>query len=182
MKMLRRSLFGAALMMVGVVIQPAHSSEAIEISGSVEAGESFTAPMPNGLVLELRAAKDAPPGWTITIHPADNAEADLVWPANEPYRGDNVRYVDTSYGKSPAKVLAWNPREFLFYTDPEAAAAAVEWIKAQLWPTDYATPRDPPAPDGHGELDILDAHTGSFAGEPAVTWMQFRFRLWLPPD
>jgi hypothetical protein len=177
-----RNLAGTILITAGLIIEPAHSAETVELSGIVEAGQSFTAQLPKGLVLELQATKDAPPGWTIVIHPTDDGETDVVWPANEPYRGDNVRYVATSYGKSPAEVLAWNPRKFLFYTNPAAAAAAVEWIKAQLWPNDYATPPDPPAPDGHGELVILDARTGSFAGEPAVTWMKFRFRLWLPPE
>ena len=177
-----RDLAGAALMMVDLMIQPAHSAESIELSGIVEAGQSFAAPLPKGLVLELQATKDAPPGWTIVIHPTDDAETDVVWPANEPYRGDNVRYVATSYGKSPAEMLGWNPRKFLFYTDPAVAAAAVEWIKAQLWPSDKVTPPDRPAPDGHGELEILNARIGTFGGEPAVTWMQFRFRLWLPPE
>lgn len=171
------------MVVAGAMALPARSADtaAIEINGVVEAGQSFTAALPRGLVLELRAAEDAPPGWTITIYPAGAPEADTVWPANEPYRGDNVRYVDTSYGKTPAEMLAWNPREFLFYTDPAAAAAAVEWVKAQLWPGDNAPP-DPPAPDGHGELTILDSRIGSVGGEPAVTWMAFRFRLRLAPE
>lgn len=173
---------GATLTIVAFITPPAHASGSLEITGMVEAGQSFAAPLPRGLILELRAAKDAPPGWTITIHPPDNAEADLVWPANEPYRGDNVRYVDTSYGKSPTEMLAWNPRKFLFYTDPAVAAIAVEWIKAQLWPSTGAAPPEPPPADGRGELSILDAHTGVFGGEPAVTWLQFRFRLWLPEE
>jgi hypothetical protein len=154
------------------------------ISGEVRAGEDFTAALPDGLVFVLKATRQAPPnpiGWTISLRSAVDPERDLVWPANPPYRFDNVRYLDTSYGKTPEQTLQWNPRVFHFYDDPAAAEAAERWVEAVvLHPTDDEPPPRP-EPTGVGVLNILDSRIGDVGGRPAVIWMRFEARLTREP-
>ena len=147
-------------------------------SGDVAAGDDFASELTGGLVFRLEAN---PLGWTIHLNQADRPEPDLVWPANPPYRFDNVRYLDTSYGKSPEQTLQWNPRRFAFYDDPAAAEAATRWIEAVvLWPTGQEPPPRPD-PEGIGVLNILDSRIGEVGGQPAVTWMRFEVRLTVEP-
>jgi hypothetical protein len=157
----------------------------IAISGEVRAGEDFTAELPGGLVFALDATREAPPnqpGWTIAVRKADQAKPDLVWPANPPYRFDNVRYLDTGYGKTPEQMLEWNPRRFQFYDDPANAEAATRWIEAVvLWPTGQEPPSRPD-PAGVGVFNILESRVGLIGEQRAVTWMRFEARLTVEPS
>ena len=152
------------------------------ISGEVRAGEDFVAPLPNGLLFVLRAEKQAPPnppGWKIAMQHSERPEIDLVWPTNPPYRYDNVRYLDLSYGKTPEYTLEWNPREFLFYPDPDTAETAAEWVRGKLWQDEQAPDR--PEARGRGVLTILDSRIGVVNGERAVAWLRFEVRLTAEP-
>ena len=111
---------------------------------------------------------------------ADRPEPDLVWSANPPFRFDNVRYLDTGYGKTPEQMLEWNPRQFYFYDGLAAAEAAERWVGTILWPTEDQPPT-PLEPRGLGILTILDSRIGSAGGEPAVVWMRFEVRLSVEP-
>jgi hypothetical protein len=165
---------------------PARAEEGwtVAISGEVSAGEDFTAELPGGLLFALEATRQAPPnppGWTIRVRKAGQPEPDLVWPANPPYRFDNVRYLDTSYGKSPEQTLQWNPRRFAFYDDAVNAETATRWIEAVvLWPTGEEPPSRPD-PKGIGVLNILDSRVGELDGVRAVTWIRFEARLTVEP-
>jgi hypothetical protein len=150
----------------------------IAVSGEVTAGQDFAAELPGGLVFRLEATSS---GWTIHVNQADRPEPDLVWPANPPYRFDNVRYLDTSYGKSPEQTLQWNPRRFAFYDDAVNAETATRWIEAVvLWPTGEEPPSRPD-PKGIGVLNILDSRVGELDGVRAVTWIRFEARLTVEP-
>ena len=164
----------------------AHAEEGwtIAISGEARAGESFTAELPGGLVFMLEAAPAAPQGptgWTIKVHKADRPDQDLVWPANPPYRFDNVRYLDTSYGQTPEQMLAWNPRRLSFYDDPAAAERATKWIEAVvLWPNGDEPPARPD-PKGIAVFNILESRVGRIGEAPAVIWMRFEARFSVEP-
>lgn len=150
------------------------------VSGEVRASEDFTAELPGGLVFALEAGRDAP-GWIIRLHKADRPEQDLVWPANPPYRFDNVRYLNTDYGKTPEQMLQWNPRRFFFYDDPAVADTAVKWVEdVVLWPTGQEPPPRPD-PRGVGVFNILESRIGVIAGQPAVTWIRFEARFSVEP-
>lgn len=155
------------------------------ISGEVRAGEDFMAPLPGGLLFVLGAVKQAPPnppGWIIMMQDSARPEIDLVWPANPPYRSDNVRYLDLSYGKTPEYTLEWNPREFLFYPDPDRAEAAAEWVRAKLWRYwVYENAPKRPEARGTGVLTILDSRIGLVGGQRAVAWLRFEVRLSVEP-
>ncbi len=155
----------------------------ITISGEVRAGEDFAAPLPGGLLFALDAVPQAPPnppGWIIAMRHSERPEIDLVWPANPPYRFDNVRYLDTSYGKTPEQTLDWNPREFLFYPDHETAEAAERWVRGKLWQGNEQSPVRPEA-RGMGVLTILDSRIGLVKGVRAVAWLRFEARLSAEP-
>lgn len=166
------------------VAAPAEEGWTLAVSGEVEAGEDFSAELPGGLVFTLEATRQAPPnppGWTMRLRKGELTEPDLIWPANPPYRFDNVRYLDTGFGKSPEQTLQWNPRRFAFYDDPAAAEAATRWIEAMvLWPSG-AEPPPRPEPKGVGVLNILDGRIGAVGGQPAVAWMRFELRLTVEP-
>jgi hypothetical protein len=156
----------------------------VAISGEVSAGEDFTAELPGGLLFALEAARQAPPnppGWTIRLRKAGQPEPDLVWPANPPYRFDNVRYLDTGYGKTAEQMLQWNPRLFQFYDDPAAAEAAIRWIEAMVLHPSGEEPPARPDPRGVGVLNILESRVESIGDAPAVTWMRFEVRLTVEP-
>ena len=179
-----RGALAALMILLAPFAARAEAGWTVSLSGEVNAGEDFSARLPGGLVFTLEAVRQAPPnpsGWTIRVNKAERPEPDLVWPGNPPYRFDNVRYLDTSYGKTPEQMLAWNPRRFSFYDDPQAAEAKVRWIEgAVLWP---AADEPPPAPDprGMGVLNILDSRIDVVGEERAVTWMRFEVRLSVEP-
>ncbi|MDF2765415.1 MAG: hypothetical protein K0S81_2409 [Rhodospirillales bacterium] len=155
----------------------------IAVSGEVSAGEDFTAELPDGLVFVLEAVRQAPPnptGWTIKIHKADLPDQDLVWPANPPYRFDNVRYLDTGYGKTPEQMLEWNPRRFSFYDDPAAAERATKRIEVVLWQNGDEPPARPD-PKGIAVFNILESRIGRIGEAPAVIWMRFEARFSVEP-
>jgi hypothetical protein len=180
---MRRPL-AALMILLAPVAARAEDGWTVSLSGEVNAGEDFSARLPGGLVFMMEAVRQAPPnppGWTIRMHKDGQPEPDLVWPANPPYRFDNVRYLDTSYSKTPEQIVAWNPRRFSFYDDPQAAQAKVRWIEgAVLWP---AADEPPLAPDprGIGVLNILDSRIGVVGEERAVMWMRFEIRLTVEP-
>lgn len=181
---LRKSVLAFAL-----ILAPGHgfAGEAwtTTISGDVRAGEDFSASLPGGLLFVLDAWEHAPPnpsGWIIAMRHSARPEIDLVWPANPPWRSDNVRYLDTSYGKTPEYTLEWNPREFLFYPDAETAEAAAEWVRAKLWRTwVYENAPKRPGARGTGVLTILDSRIGLVKGVRAVAWLRFEVRLAVEP-
>jgi hypothetical protein len=167
------------LLVLAPLIAKAEEGWTEAVSGEVRAGEDFTAELPEGLAFRLEA--NPPLGWTIEMRAAADPERDLVWPANPPYRFDNVRYLETSYGKKPERMLAWNPRRFSFYDDPAAAEAAERWIEAVvLWPTEEEPPARPD-PKGVGVFNILESRIGEVGGGPAVTWMRFEVRFAVEP-
>jgi hypothetical protein len=172
--------FPVLLLVLAPLMARAEESWTEAISGEVRAGEDFKADLPGDLVFSLEA--DAPFGWTIAMRVAgEDPERDLVWPANPPYRFDNVRYLETSYGKTPEQMLQWNPRRFSFYDDPAAAEAAERWIEAVvLWPTGEEPPMRPD-PKGVGVFNILESRIGEVDGHPAVTWLRFEVRLAVEP-
>jgi hypothetical protein len=92
-----------------------------------------------------------------------------------------VRYLDTSYGKTPEQVLAWNPRRFQFYDEPAAAEAATRWVEAVLWPTGHEPPARPD-PRGVAVFNILDSRIGTVGDEPGIAWMRFEVRLTVEPS
>lgn len=178
---------GAVFPLLALMLMPASGfaddAWTATISGEVREGEGFVASLPGGLLFALDAVPQAPPnppGWTIRVRRPDRPEVDLVWPANPPYRSDNVRYLDTSYGKTPEQMLEWNPREFLFYSDPDTAEAAATWVRAKLWPSSDKSPARPEA-RGMGVLTILDSRVGLVGGVRAVVWLRFEARLTVEP-
>lgn len=177
---------GATSVLLALMLMPASGfaddAWTATISGEVRAGEHFAAALPGGLLFALDAVPQAPPnppGWTIRVRRPDRPEVDLVWPANPPYRSDNVRYLDTSYGKTPEQMLEWNPRQFLFYSDPGTAEAGAEWVRAKLWQSGNSP--DLPEARGIGVLTILDSRIGLVGGVPAVVWLRFEARLTVEP-
>lgn len=181
---MRRALPLLVILLMPVAAALAEEGWTVAVSGEVGAGEDFTADLPDGLVFVLEAVRQAPPnpaGWTIGVRKADRPEADLVWPANPPYRFDNMRYLDTGYGKSVEQMLEWNPRRFQFYDDPAAAETAIRWIEAMVLHPAGGQPPPRPEPRGVAVLNILDSRIGKIGDGPALTWMRFEARFTVEP-
>ncbi|HXV24049.1 MAG TPA: hypothetical protein VED46_07310 [Alphaproteobacteria bacterium] len=174
-----RLLILAVILVVVAGLARAEEGWTIVVLGEVQAGQGFTAELPDDLAFALDPTAQAPPnppGWTIRMWHSARPETDLVWPANPPYRFDNVRYLDTGYGKTPEQLLAWNPREFLFYPEADTADAAADWVRGKQWQGGEQSPERPEA-RGTGVLTILDSRIGLVGGVPAVVWLRFEARL-----
>ena len=146
----------------------------------VEHGEDFEREFGNGLVFRLAASKDpVTPGWTIEIRPKDSndPEVELSWVATPPYRGQNPRYLDVSYGNSAAQSVELKPRRFSFLRNPADFANQAAAVRAALWPPTQeefkkALDRIGTAPQCDGTLRILD-HRLSRPADAAVEWIEW---------
>ena len=147
------------------------------LSGEVKSGNDFVRALPGGLAFALRAERNAPPkpyGWKISVYPAATPNVDLVWAANPPYTGMNVRDLTLSFGQTADMVVAKNPRNFAFFTDAETNAQAQAFLYKQ-----EGAPAEIPVAPGHGEFKI-DSHTFITLGSTkAIGSMKFHVALCL---
>jgi len=156
---------------------PLSCADPIRFTGQAKTGNDFIHAA-RGLIFSLNATRNAPPnphGWTIAISPLAAAQqVDLVWAANPPFRGLNVRDLTLSYGETAERVVAKNPRQFAFYTDTQSNAQAQSWIRQEP-----GAPAERPAPQGKGELRI-DSYVFSTAGSTKIiASMKFHVTLCL---
>ena len=135
------------------------------LSGEVRSGNNFIRALPGGLAFALKATRNVPPnpyGWKISVYPAATPQTDLVWAANPPYSGTNVRDLTLSFGQTADMVVARNPRTFAFYTDVETNAQAQSFLRKQ-----DGAPAEMPATQGRGEFKI-DSSTFMTAGSTKI--------------
>lgn len=153
---------------------------AVSFDGEVLDGAGYSREFGGSLVFALDRANNAPPnprGWTISIRSRDETEAeDLVWAANPPYRGSNVRDLTLSYGSSVDDIVSWTPREFKFYTNRNDNKRAVNWVRSQLWPANAQVGPPPPAL-GRGRLEIVEYATSDSDGGRYVSRLAFSVEL-----
>ena len=187
-----------ALAFVSVASGASAQPRSIQLSGHVERGQEFHAPISDTLEFVLRPNTQDPgaiEGWTIAVtpkapHPSECE--DFVWVVTPPYRSYNPRYLDTSYGTTALEAVTNSPREFSFVltcADYQLEAARVERV---LWPYRFSDEevRDAEArlgteQGGRGRLSIREYHISpaprSAGGVTlgVIDWIRFDLEIML---
>lgn len=107
------------------------------ISGQVASGERFEAMFADSLhfILQPSIGPPNPEGWTIRVT-GSNPDHDFLLVATPPYRFNNPRYLDTSYGHTAQEAVAWSERSFSFVLNEMDFQRMFEAIGVLLWPAD----------------------------------------------
>jgi hypothetical protein len=180
-----------ALGVVALDAQPACRPS--RFGGEVSHGQAFEHALAPDLVFRLAPEGHPanPPGWRVEVRSRalpepENELSSLVTP---PYRSWNPRYLDTSYGWSARDAVNYGPREFRFVTPATEYRAAVEAVRALLWPSGIAEADARRTLDSvcraTGRLVILDARVDEKAvsqhgGPGRIEWLLFEVEVCLP--
>ena len=125
------ALRGAVLMAVTVpaVAQKGCPSAAFE--GTVEAGKSFRHAVGASQEFLLEAV---PSGWVLRVVPAHGGRGahDFAELATPPYRSPNPLLLTTDFSFRAQDAVAWNPREFHFFTTAAQMSVAERAYAATL--------------------------------------------------
>ena len=162
------------------------------VTGRVERGQAFEAPLGNDLVFRLDPEMQSanPPGWTIQITPASDPEVDYLMVATPPYRFSNPRYVSTAYGITADAALAWTPREFAFVAGARDFEGARQALGVLLWSGNHTQVE---IAEAQAVLDRLPTYPGSLrleagatsapdaaGSDAAIGWIEFTAELCVP--
>lgn len=151
---------------------PPQACPAVSIEGDVPEGHAYTHPLNARLDFKLEAV---PAGWIIRILPHGGVRPphDAAELANPPYRSPTPILISTDFAFRAQDAVAWNPRNFRFFTTPEQVATAERAYQATL--------REPNRPaagaalypllqtSAEGTLTIVDAEiAGGTANQTAA--------------
>ncbi len=104
---------------------------ALQFDGEVQAGKSYGHRLDaaHDFLLESLAS-----GWIIRVLPAAGPRGvhDYAELATPPYRSPNPLLLSTDFAFRAQDAVAWNPREFRFFTTPAQLAAAARAYDASL--------------------------------------------------
>jgi hypothetical protein len=159
------------------------------LTGMVNAGEEWKAPLGEGWVFRVLPIVPGPlgyTGWDLVVDrdpPAGYPDALLL--ATPPYNSINEREVGTTFGLRSQDAIGWNPRSFHFLTNPTAFLQGQKLfleLSSRLQAQSGASAEpdsDPPVARltqqlmalqqgaASGELRILDAGLAPGNGDPA---------------
>ena len=125
----RQMALSAALVLalaVPALAAPPHPAACtrVELTGKVNAGQEWKAPIGEGWVFRLvpiAPGSAGYTGWDLVVDrdpPAGFPDALLL--ATPPYNSINEREIGTTYGLRAQDAIGWNPRSFRFLTNPAA--------------------------------------------------------------
>jgi len=170
----------------------------LKFSGEVSEGQMFRKSLGHGLDFVLAPTREPEiTGWTVKVSPRDkplDAEcADFLCVVTPPYRFQNARYLDTSYGVTAQEAVRWSPREFSFVLNCADLKTESERVNRVLWPYSYSQQEVDEAqaklgssPIGRGKLWIKDYRItpGQESGESeavgAIHWIKFEAEIQFP--
>ncbi len=103
----------------------------VTLEGVVSRGEAYTQALTPELDFKLEAV---PAGWIVRVlpHGAARPVHDAAELANPPYRSPTPILVSTDFAFRAQDAVAWNPREFRFFTTAAQVAAAEGAYQATL--------------------------------------------------
>ncbi len=103
----------------------------LTFEGEVQAGKSFRHALgaQQSFLLESIAS-----GWIVRVLPASGARGphDFAELATPPYRSPNPLLISTDFSFRAQDAVAWNPREFHFFTSAQQMATATKAYDATL--------------------------------------------------
>lgn len=104
---------------------------ALTFEGDVQAGKSFhhALGLQQSFLLESIAS-----GWIVRVLPASGARGahDFAELATPPYRSPNPLLISTDFSFRAQDAVAWNPREFHFFTSAQQMSIATKAYDATL--------------------------------------------------
>lgn len=104
---------------------------ALTFEGEVQAGKSFHHALgaQQSFLLESIAS-----GWIVRVLPASGARGahDFAELATPPYRSPNTLLISTDFSFRAQDAVAWNPREFHFFTSAQQMSIATKAYDATL--------------------------------------------------
>lgn len=104
---------------------------ALTFEGDVQAGKSFhhALGLQQSFLLESIAS-----GWIVRVLPASGARGahDFAELATPPYRSPNPLLISTDFNFRAQDAVAWNPREFHFFTSAQQMSIATKAYDATL--------------------------------------------------
>lgn len=134
------SLFG------GVARGETKPCKPLVVEGMVQQGQAFTRPITSLLDFKLEAV---PAGWMVRVlpHGLPRPPHDYAELANPPYRSPTPILISTDFAFRAQDAIAWNPRNFRYFTRADEAATAESAFAATL--------RDPKHPAAGAALFAL---------------------------
>ena len=101
----------------------------LQFDGDVEAGKSFRHSIDATHVFVLESVAS---GWIVRVLPASGPRPphDAAELATPPYRSPNPLLISTDFSFRAQDAIAWNPREFHFFTTPQQLAIATKAYEA----------------------------------------------------
>jgi hypothetical protein len=135
-----------ALLCIALPIPLARAREGrVNFSGEVSQGQTFRKSIGHGLEFLLVPDTMQPgviTGWTIEVAPHGTPPEpqcrDFVWVATPPYRFQNARYLDTSYGATAQEAVRASPREFSFVLNCADFKVERNRVDLVLWPSSHS--------------------------------------------
>jgi hypothetical protein len=168
--------FGAALSLFpcisGTAVAQGKGCPSLQFDGEVEAGKSFRHSLDASHVFVLESIAS---GWVVRVLPTAGPRPphDFAELATPPYRSPNPLLLSTDFSFRAQDAIAWNPREFHYFTTTSQLSTAEQAYQATL--------REPSRPAAGaalypllgqactGELRILDARiAGGTADQSAM--------------
>lgn len=103
----------------------------LQFDGEVEAGKSFRRAIDASHVFVLEGIAS---GWIVRVLPVAGARPvhDYAELATPPYRSPNPLLLSTDFSFRAQDAIAWNPREFHFFTTPQQLAIATRAYEATM--------------------------------------------------
>jgi hypothetical protein len=173
----------------------------ISFSGEVSQGQTFRQSIGHGLDFVLMPVSMAGgiTGWTIEVAPQkpppDPQCNDYVWVVTPPYRFQNARYLDTSYGTIAQEAVRASRRQFSFVLNCADSKAERGRLDVVLWPYSYSQQQVDEAraklgssPLGKGRLwiekyRITPGRRSTAEVELGVIhWIKFKVQIEFPPS
>lgn len=164
-------------------LHPQAQCRRIEISGEVDAGREWSAPIGQGWLFRLvpiASSGQDYSGWDLVVSPVDDGDyPDALLLGTPPYGSLNEREIGTTYGMRAQDAIAWTPRRFQFLASIKNLARA-RGLYRTIMPQ-YPTGSDARSNSGKGDaivagrsqaarqlLGLLSAPSGMGSGEFSV--------------
>lgn len=168
---------------------PPPPDSAIHVTGEVNRGERFLAPVGSNLFFALEPYAGNDSGWTIRLLPGTDkksAAVDCIGAVSEPLHGSNNLSIDPPEDLSQ-KAGWWKSREFEFVPDNENCKAAWQLMNLVYYPSKLTDQQRAEAGEklgniqtSHGKFTIVDSllkPSADTSGTGTIEWLKFEVEL-----
>ena len=136
-------------------------------------GASYTYPLPSDLEFRLIYAVN---GWSISVGPRSDGQADFLAPVSPPFRSAPHRVVGAAFGVSAEDSVRLSPRSFRFVLNRRDAQMARDIASAAIVGDTGRLKQLDTLPSGTVTLRI----TGADADDEVIRWFSFEAEVCAP--